>query len=289
MPTDRITLAEGVPTLRALGVEGPEELFERGGTPERRGEHVASGEEGRSALRFPLPGTSDASGRLTGKPERVGTGWVVLSRWRHAPLRALVRSRFTAPRSASLAEREWNLLCRLLDHGVGVPRPLAVGARGQGLFSRDSFLVTRELSGHEPLELWARADADPARRRRAASALGRLLAGVIRAGVVLPRLRVADLRIKPEPTGEFGASCDDDGPSVPGRLRLRRMPGVALAGVAGGLIRKELRHDEVRAMLHHLLEDASHLGLARPEEVRRVAALAVRGARERRGLWRALG
>ena len=105
---------------------------------------------------------------------------------------------------------------------------------------------------------------------------------------MLPGLSLADLAIKPEPTGEFGASCDDDGPSVPGRLRMRKIPGVALVGVTGGHLRKELRAEEVREMLLHLYADARSQGWITPKEARRIAAIAVRGARDRRALWRAL-
>ena len=295
----RVQLAPGVPALESLGVSGPEELLCPGGAPERTGVRVRNaggdalrgdspGPRDRAILRFPLPGTPDDEGRLGGRPGEVGTGWVVLSRWHSPSLVALLRSRFTAPRSSSLAEREWNLLCRLLDHGVGVPRPLAVGARGLGLFSRRSFLVTRELRGFEPLALWAKTDTDPARRRRAANALGHLLANVIRAGVILPRLSLAALVIKPEPTGEFGAACEDEAPSVPGKLRMRPLPGVALVEVGGGLLRTELRAGEVRSMLSHLYHDARSQGWITPREARRIAALATRGASDRRALWRAL-
>lgn len=296
MSLERIQLAAGVPTLESLGVADSEELFRPGGAPDRRGstpegryEARFAARDGRATLRYPLPGTPDANGRLSGRPSEVGSGWVVLARWSRPPLRELLRSRFTQPRSTSLAEREWNLYCRLLDHGVGVPRPLAVGARGRGLFSRESFLVTRELQGFEPFELWARTDTDPGRRRRAANALGLLLSNVIRAGVLLPRLSVDDLVMKPEPTGEFGASCDDDGPTLPGRMGLRRLPGLALVGLRGGGLRKTLRAEEVRAMLEHLHGDACARDLVSAREARRIVALAVRGAGDRRALWSRLG
>ena len=137
----RVQLAPGVPALESLGVSGPEELLCPGGAPERTGVRVRNaggdalrgdspGPRDRAILRFPLPGTPDDEGRLGGRPGEVGTGWVVLSRWHSPSLVALLRSRFTAPRSSSLAEREWNLLCRLLDHGVGVPPPRGGGGRG---------------------------------------------------------------------------------------------------------------------------------------------------------------
>lgn len=284
----RIRLAGELPTLRALGVDADEELFCSGGNPDQRGAVLEDDSGGRTTVRFPLPGTPDASGRLTGRPGEAGTGWVVLSRWCRASLGEFVRSRFTAPRSASLAEREWNLYCRLLRHGVGVPRPLAVGARGQGLFSRDSFLVTRELRGFEPLKEWAGRERDPQRRRRAAVALGLLLANVVRAGVLLPRLSVEDLGVKPEPRDDAGGSCDADLPPVLGRLKMRRLPGMAILGVRGGIVRKTLGPKEVRAMLSRLLEDARSKGLVDPGEARRIAAVTVRGGSDRRRLWQAL-
>ena len=284
----RIQLAGELPTLRALGVEEAEELFRPGGNPDQRGAVLEGDPGGRSIVRFPLPGTPDAGGRPTGRPGQLGTGWVVLSRWCRASLGELVRSRFTAPRSASLAEREWNLYCHLLGHGVGVPRPLAVGARGRGLFSRDSFLVTRELGGFEPLKEWAGRERDPERRRRAAVALGLLLANVVRAGVLLPRLSVEDLGVKPEPRDDVGGFCDANLPSVPGRLKIRHLPGMAILGVRGGLLRKTLGPKEVHAMLSHLLEDARSKGLVDPGEARRIAALTVRGGSDRRRLWQAL-
>ena len=105
--------------LGALGVECVSQLLGDGGAPLQRAEQLAS-IGSRERLRFPLPGTPERPGAgLTGEPEGAGTGWVVLERWRHAPLRSLFRSRLTSPRSASLAERRWNLLCHLRAHGVG--------------------------------------------------------------------------------------------------------------------------------------------------------------------------
>lgn len=280
-----IRLSEDLPSLAALGVAGPEELFEPGGAPDRRGEPV----RGRAGdVRFPLPGTPGGDGRLTGRPGEAGTGWVVLRRWRRAPWGELLRSRFTPPRSTSLAEREWNLAVCLLRHGVAVPRPLAVGTRGRGLVGRDSFLVQRELTGFEPLATFLRQERRPGPRRRALRALGLFLANLLRSGVDLPRLAVADLVVKAESEEHAGDDACDAHAPAPG-LRLRRRPGIALLRVEGGVLRERLGEREVGALLRRLRDEALAGSLLDPGEELRVALVALRGRRDGRALLAALG
>ena len=134
--------------LADLGVESIERLFEPAGL-ERLEELEPS--TGRARWRFALPGTSDLRGNLTGKPGPLGTGWVWLTVF-HGGLGELLRARCTQPRSGSLAEREWNLMCHLRAHGVGTPEPLLVAARGNGFVSGRSVLLVRAPEDAFPLE-----------------------------------------------------------------------------------------------------------------------------------------
>src|SRR5262245_17823897 len=209
---ERVELAPGVPDLRALGVAAVADLLDEERLPGARAEVVERDARG-SLVRFPLPGTAGPDGRRGGPPRGAGTGWLVLRRWSDAPLPALLRARFTAPRSASLAERAWNVACHLRAHGVGTPDLVAVGARGAGLVSRRSFLVLRELDGYEPLARWLALALSPAARRRGAEAVGRALGRILAAGVVLPRLDARSLWLSIEPdTGGDPCLAESGGP-----------------------------------------------------------------------------
>ena len=107
-------------------------------------ERLAQG-PGWSLFRLPLPGTPlDDGGPLTSPPKGSGTGWVRLLRFDGGPKRRLWSARFTHPRSASLAERRWNLVCVLRAAGVVTPEPLAVVAEGSAVTSPRSAIVWRE-------------------------------------------------------------------------------------------------------------------------------------------------
>ena len=191
-----LQLAPDVPSLEALGAQRLEDLLEGVSLREfDRAQPIDPDAHARVELwRYPLPGTpADEGGGLTGRPCGAGTGWVRLKRFRRAGVRDLWYARFSAPRSLSLAEREWNLICYLRAHGVGTPAPMAVGRVGGGVFARRSFLVTRELDATRPLPDAIQEARDPAARRALAEATGSLIARIFRSGAVLPELRARDL------------------------------------------------------------------------------------------------
>lgn len=285
---DRLRLAAELPDLGALGVEDAAPLL--AGEPGARAELVCD-ERGLRRLRLALPGTPGPDGRVCGAPRGAGTGWVVLSSWREPPLGELLAGRFRAPRSASLAERAWNLLCHLRAAGVGTPEPLAVGARGRGLVARRSFLVTRELRGFVPLASFAAALAGARDERAAARAAATFLARLLRARYVAPPLSGEVLRVRAEPpelpgTGEAVHACEADALA----LRRNRLPGFALADVRGGRVTRRFRPRAVARMLSGLAPELAAAGV-RAELLAAVLRGALRGglARdERRALLRAL-
>ena len=206
---------------------------------------------------------------------------MVLERWSAPPWSALLRSRLTHPRSASLAERHWNLLCHLRAHGVGTPQPLAVGASGAGLVSRRSFLVTREVAGYSPLPDWLDSERRERERRRGLRAVGALLARLFDARVFLPRLALAHLAlIESEPDSGPDAACSGTRPSEAGGLRRRRNPSVVLTEVEGGEIRGELAATEIAAMLRAL--DQGARGVAERDRWRAARGALANLSRERR-------
>ncbi len=227
MDTVRFRLADDVPELRSLGVDDAGELLGPDALPGERATRL-EGDEHRSLVRMPLPGTKGDDGRRCGKPLGAGTGWLRLRRYHGGRWPELLSARFTHPRSLSLAERAWNLACHLRAHGVGTPDLVAVGARGSALVARESFLVTRELDGHETLAQWARLDLSPEARRRGVVALGCALANLFRSGVVLPRLDARTIHLSIEPDGPV-ESCH--GPTV---APPNRLPSVVVSALDGG-------------------------------------------------------
>ncbi|MEM7307569.1 MAG: lipopolysaccharide kinase InaA family protein [Planctomycetota bacterium] len=230
----RVQLAPGVPDLAALGVDDAVELLAVDRLPSR-GSVLASGER-ESLVRYPLPGTVGPDGRRGGKPRGAGTGWLRLQRFHRSSLGELVRVRFTAPRSLSLAERAWNVACHLRAHGIGTPELLAVGAGEGGLFARASFLVTRELDGHETLERWLGEALSPAARRKGALALGHALGQILAAGVVLPELGPRSLHLSIEADEPEGHACEHGPEPGEGGPRKNRMPSVAVSAFGGARV-----------------------------------------------------
>jgi hypothetical protein len=269
----RVYLDPKVPDLAALGFADADEVLTRDSFA--RGRAEATGEPGRSRLILPLPGTpAGDGGPLAGRPGGAGTGWIVLDRWQRASWRGALGLRFSAPRSASPAERAWNLYCHLRAHGIGTPEPLAVGARGSGLVAPASFLVTRELTGYVPCDTWFGNARLPEVRRRGIEALGLAFARLRHARVFLPRLARAHVLLS---LSELSAqACADQAP--PQGLRLRRLPSVAIAEVAGGIICAELGPAELVTMLGGVLRPVP-AGPARASalETARFLALALDG------------
>jgi len=279
----RLHLTPGLSSVSSLGVADAEELLEAEVLAGGRSEELPAGEWLRR-FRFPLPGTPDhVGGPLTGRPEGprgAGTGWVVLERWNGSPWGALFRSRLSHPRSASQAERRWNLLCHLRQHGVGTPQPLAVGARGEGFVSRDSFLVTREVEGAVPLADWF-ASASSQERRRGLRAIGAALSRLIGAGVELPELSARAVLLQPP---RDDSECDAE---ATGSLRLNRLPSVVISDVTGGRLRRETTSESVAELL--TLVDDPRLAVDDGERLR-IAHVALRRLERplRREVWRRL-
>jgi hypothetical protein len=251
-----LRLAPGVPDLAALGARSFADLMgDSGGLEgEARATEVAR-EPGRRVLRVPLPGTAVGAERLRGRPRGAGTGFVHVTRFESAELAELAelaRARLTAPRSGSLAEREWNLICLLRAAGVATPEPLAVGARGRAGLARRSFLVTRELEGLLPVAEWSARHPEETDQVALGEALGLALARALGAGIWLPRLGARDLF-----AGERGPACAEASP-VAG-LRLARTPEIAIAGFRGGRLRRSIPRARRGTLLARL---AAELGPA---------------------------
>jgi hypothetical protein len=243
----------------ALGLDSLEPLFAPAPDLLARLEVLERSTE-RQRVRFPLPGSPDARGNLSGKPGPLGTGFLWLT-VHHGGLGDLLRARFTAPRSASLAEREWNLLCHLRAHGVGTPEPLLVGARGAGLFSAHSFLLVRAPADVFLLTRWLRTDGIGAERERGVESLGRTLANLRRSGVELPYLGAEHLWLTPSGSGE----CETHDL---GGLRKNKLPSVTIVDVQEGRIHPRPRADAPAGLLLELGR------LLEPRECARVETLA---------------
>jgi hypothetical protein len=260
---ERLKWAGAGRALGDLGLDSAEPLFEPSTALSPRLERLEQSAS-RTRWRFPLPGTSDARGNLTGRPGPLGTGWLWLTVFR-GRLGELLRARCTHPRSASLAEREWNLLCWLRAHGVGTPEPLLVGARGSGFVAGRSFLLVRAPEDAFPLPRWLRTDGIGAERERGLVALGAALARLVRARVELPRLAAGDLWLTP------GQGCEAGEPGPP----KNRLPGVSIVAVRGGRLRRGADPAAQRPRLERMLT-GEELALT-AEERRRVLAQALGG------------
>lgn len=246
--------------LAALGLDSAEKLLE----PELA--HLTRARElsaapGTRRIEFALPGTPDVRGNLTGRPGELGTGFLWLTSYA-TPLGTALRARFTAPPSASLAERDWNVLCLLRAAGVGTPEPLCVGAAGSGLVARRSFLVLRALADSFPLARWLATDGLGEERARGLAALGATLANLVRARWLLPELAPEHLWLTPSGSGE----CETDGPG----LRKNKLPGVSVSEVRGA--RAVSSAAPILAALEHTL--AGVAGLADAERAQVLARAA---------------
>ena len=226
-------LAPGVPDLAALGAERADDVLGGALSEEARAELVSEDAESR-LVRCPLPGTPGDDGRLTASPCGAGTGFVFVRRYRAVGWRRLLATRFQAPRSTSLAAREWNLVCALRAEGVATAEPLALVEAPRrtlagALFAVESAFVTRELEGLRAAPEWfAALRADPALgsvdERRGVRALARFLGQLVKTSVELPELEAAHLFLgEPQHFTERMRG-----------LRVSALPRVALASVRGG-------------------------------------------------------
>jgi hypothetical protein len=258
---ERLRWASAGLTVGALGLESADPLFAPSADSLPRLE-VLERIPHRTRLCFALPGSPDARGNLTGRPGPLGTGLLWLTVYR-GDVGEHLRARFTSPRSASLAEREWNLLCHLRAHGVGTPEPLLVGARGAGLFAAHSFLLVRAPEGAFPLPRWLRTDGIGAERERGLESLARALASLRRSNVELARLRAEHLWLTPSGSGE----CETHDH---GGLRKNKLPGVTLVEVSGARLRTRPATGGALATLC-----ADLAGLCSAEECARIRQLAL--------------
>lgn len=273
----------GVPGREALGGRSLEDFLGTGSSLEEEDRSVKLEESAtREVLRYPLPGTPREDGKLTGSPRGAGTGWVRLIRYRGAGFLEALRARFTEPCSRSLAEREWNLLCRLRGEGVGTPEPLAVGSTGGG-FARRSFLVTRELENVDSLEDWLRANPKGEFRRQGLVALAAALRRLLHSGVHLPGLGSNSIFVaRPKEI------CSDSEEPVREK-RMRRLPAVYLTETTGGVLGELPEGREAARRISRI-----HATLRHPEQLgeRECYSIFVRALGEtfskekRRSLWR---
>jgi len=244
----RVKLAQGVADVAALGADDALELFAphvpRSGA--ERAQVVRAGAAAR-LIRLPLPGTPHADGPLTDRPRGSGTGWIFVRQYSGAGLGRALSTRFGSPPSASLAEREWNVLCHLRAHGVVTPEPLAVGARAGGWFSKQSFLVTRAIEEGLSAPLWFAEQRDEDLRNDALLALGLTLQRVADARVELPHLAPEHLLIlpltdrdQPETAGDacgleqIIARRERNPVEFERELKWKRLPDIVLTSVRAG-------------------------------------------------------
>ncbi len=273
-------LAPGVPGWTALGVADESELLEGRGSWDVPGAWELGEYPPHVTWRVPLPGTavrvepsdrwdSSSAGstpsmrrarplgagtaeaqrptRSRKRPAGAGTGWIDVQHFAPAGLGRALYARMSAPRSSSLALRQWNLLCQLRADGIVTPEPLAWCARGGQFFAQESVLVTRSLEGTLPVLEWMEAQSDPEPRRIGATALGLFLARLFASRVELGDLSLADLHIstaqsqsRPDARpGDCAAeqilSAQSDLTEAPFAqdLTWRRLPDVALVRLGG--------------------------------------------------------
>lgn len=268
----------GVPGREALGAKCLEDFLGTGeGLHDEARMETVREEGARRLLRYPLPGTPGEDGNLTGSPRGAGTGWVRLARYRGAGFLEALRTRFTAPRSESLAAREWNLLCVLRSEGVGTPEPLAVGGD-----VRRSFLVTRELSKVQPVAQWLSENAGGETRRNGLAALASFFGRLLRSGVHLPELCGEMLFI-----GRPKEPCESSREPVQGK-RVRRLPPVFVEDVRGGRLEGVPAANACAGRLRKLFHSLPEAARPSPRECFVIFLRSLRGSAskaELRQLW----
>lgn len=289
VPDLNVILAPGVSDLAAIGARNLEALLGTGEPLEREANALdLPATEGSKRLRLPLPGTPVEGQAHRGRPRGAGTGWLELVRYASPGLRPLLQARFTHPRSMSLAEREWNLLCHLRAAGVSTQEPMAVAWAGGGPLRKRSALVVRALEGFKPAPDVLRSLQAPEGRRQALQAIGLFLGRLLRSGVELPGLCAEHLQIstadvtRAESSADacgleqvLGARAKSPGPPVPGMI-WRELPEVALTSVEGGKLHPGGLSPKLVAQLRSKLSQAAEAAGLSPREILYVMALARR-------------
>jgi hypothetical protein len=195
----------------------------------------------------------------------LGQGELLVRVWKRASLAERLSARFTRPRSASLAEREWNLVCYARANGVGTCEPLAVGAEKAPLFAESSFFVAAPPRNVIGLAAWMKARLPGDVRARGAQSLLAALERASNAGLHLELGREEELVLSAEQAlgavGEqHGGDCSPLG-QLPARtgaaLERRALPSVYVLDFEGarigGLGTNERRSRELRRRLERLL------------------------------------
>ena len=154
------------------------------------------------------------------------------------------------PRSESLAEREWNLSCKLREAGVGTPDLMLAAARGSAFFARQSVLVVRDLDGMFPFGEWLEAanlsDSD---RELGLESVRGAMERLERSGVVLPELELRDIFVT---KSLLPGACGGSTPSSSAPAPLRRLPGVVFANLRGGFQVANTKDRRARAAISRL-------------------------------------
>jgi len=216
--------------------------------------------------------------------------------WQRPGLREVLGARFTKPPSASLAEREWNLLCTLRAAGVPTAEPLGVASESRAIAARRALLVTRELDGMLPLPSWLERFDDERDRRQLSRALGLFLGKLAATGVRLPALHWSSIVAHAKSGGRSDCAAerivDLRERTAIGGLELSGLPELALADVRGGHQGDPLGVTERARLLRQLAceRPASNVALRATELLRVVrGALGERASRaDRRALAREL-
>ncbi len=115
--------------------------------------------------------------------------------WKRVVVPAALRPLTVGRRSRSA--REAAALRLMRERGVPAVRPLAVHERHVGPFLVASALVTEEVPRAVSLSAWLRSDPDDSARAAALEALGRLAAGLHRAGLAHFRLLPKNVVLAP--------------------------------------------------------------------------------------------
>lgn len=195
----------------------------------------------------------------------LGQGELLVRVWKRATLTERLSARFTRPRSASLAEREWNLVCYARANGIASCEPLAVGAEKAPLFAESSFFVAVPPRNVIGLAAWMKARLPGDVRARGAQALLAALDRAASANLHLELEREEELVLSAEEAlgavGEQQAGdCSPLG-QLPARagtaLERRPLPSVYVLDFTGARIggrgSSERRAREQRRRLERLL------------------------------------
>jgi hypothetical protein len=269
LKAEEVHLAPGIPSLESLGAHAFDDFFRTPGAPGFERAKLIRSRDGIEEIRYPLPGTPkapDESAGPRGRPMGAGTGFLILRRFTRSTLRERWRARFTHPRSTSLAEREWNLMCRAREQGVATPEPLAVGRGDGAIFAERSFLVVRELDDVLSLRQWSEASLDSRLGQRVRDSLVLALERLWSAGLWLPTLNADNILVGPprNPDGgdpdcvarrivemQTGTKDPVDSATI-GALKWGVLPEIVFTEFRGGSMTAQVSTRRRNKLLHEL-------------------------------------